>query len=84
MNGTGFVTVTGAGLSADVRLMKEETDASLFQWQDMLYGQCMLLSLKTHRYVGVDPTTGEPYSADWQGTTPDRRNGTVFEWNVIK
>lgn len=84
MNGTGFVTVTGAGLSADVRLVKQETDASLFQWQDMLYGQCMLLSLKRHRYVGVDPTTGEPYSADWQGTTPDRRNGTVFEWNVIK
>jgi len=84
MNGTGFVTVTGAGLSADVRLIKQETEASLFQWQDMLYGQCMLLSLKTHRYVGLDPTTGEPYAADWQGAAPDRRNGTVFEWNVIK
>lgn len=84
MNGTGFVTVIGAGLSADVRLIPQETDASLFQWQDMLYGQCMLLSLKTHKYIGLNPTTGEPYSADWPGTTPDRRNGTVFEWNITK
>lgn len=84
MNGTGFVTVSGAGLSADVRLMKQETDGCLFQWQDMLHGQCMLLSLKTHRYVGLDPTTGEPYSADWPGTTPGRRDGTVFQWEIIK
>lgn len=54
MNGTGFVTVVGAGLSADVRLIKKESVGSLFQWQDMLHGQCMLLSLKTNRYVGLD------------------------------
>jgi hypothetical protein len=35
LNGTGFLTVVGAGLSGDVRLMKEETEACLFQWQDM-------------------------------------------------
>lgn len=84
MNGTGFVTVVGAGLSADVRLMKNETEGSLFQWQDMLNGQCMLLSLKTNRYVGTDPTTGEPYSADWTGASPDRTNGTVFNWNEVR
>ncbi len=82
MNGTGFVTVVGAGLSADVRMMKEESEGSLFMWQDMLHGDCMLLSMKTHRYVGLDPTTGEPYSADWTGASPDRRNGVVFNWNV--
>ena len=84
MNGTGFLTVVGAGLSADVRLMKEESEGSLFVWQDMLHGQCMLLSLKTNRFVGLDPTTGEPYSADWQGATPDRRSGTVFDWSVAE
>ena len=81
MNGTGFVTVVGAGLSADVRLTKEESEGSLFQWQDMLHGQCMLLSLKTNRYVGLDPATGEPYGADWTGASPSRENGTVFIWN---
>ncbi|MBE2214394.1 MAG: glycoside hydrolase 43 family protein [Opitutaceae bacterium] len=80
-DGSGFLTVVGAGLSADVRLMKKESAASLFLWQDMLRDrQCMLLSLKTHRYLGLDPTTGEPYGADWPGTRPDRKDGTVLVW----
>jgi len=81
MDGSGFLTVVGAGLSADVRPIKQESAASLFMWQDMLRDrQCMLLSLKTNRFVGIDPTTGEPYGADWPGTTPDRRDGTVLVW----
>ena len=83
MNGTGFLTVVGAGLSADVRMMEKESDASLFLWQDMLRGQCMLLSLSTNRYIGIDPVTGEPYGADWTGCRPDRKDGTVFKWTVI-
>ncbi|MCJ8208415.1 glycoside hydrolase 43 family protein [Mucilaginibacter sp. RS28] len=83
VNGTGFVTITGQGLSADVRLIKEESAASLLLWQDMLRGQCMLLSLKTNRYVGLDPHTGELYSADWFGTLPGRKDGTVFTWKQI-
>lgn len=84
MNGTGWLTVVGAGLSCDVRMMPTESDASLFIWQDMLYGNCMLLSMKTQRYVGIDPATGEPYGADWQGCRPDRKDGTVFEWRVVE
>lgn len=83
MNGTGYLTVVGEGLSADVRLMAKPTAGSRLMWQDMLRGQCMLLSMKTHRYIGTDVTTGEPYSADWWGTTPNRRNGTVFAWDVV-
>lgn len=84
MNGTGYLTITGQGLSADVRMMKEKTDNSIFQWQDLLNRQCMLLSTKTNRYVGASPDMGEPYSADWTGTTPDRKNGTVFVWEECK
>ncbi len=80
MDGRGFLTVVGAGLSADVRLMKTETKDSIFLWQDLLRRQCMLLSLKTNRYLGLDPATNEPYGADWPGTHPDRKDGTVFEW----
>jgi beta-xylosidase len=68
MDGSGFVTVVGIGLSADVRV---------------LHGECMLLSLRTHRYVGLDPLTGEPYSADSPGTRPDRKDGTVFYWTEV-
>lgn len=49
----------------------------------MLRGQCMLLSLSTNRYIGIDPVTGEPYGADWTGCRPDRKDGTVFTWTVI-
>jgi xylan 1,4-beta-xylosidase len=83
MNGTGFLTVAGIGLAGDVRLMKEESDGSLFQWQDMLHDQCMLLSLKTNRFVGLIPDTGEPYSAIFPGTLPNRKDGTVLIWKVV-
>jgi beta-xylosidase len=75
-----FLTVVGEGLSADVRLMPAESAGSLFQWQDLLRGEFMLLSLRTNRYLGIDPGTGEPYAADWPGAAADRRNGTVFQW----
>jgi hypothetical protein len=80
MNGTGFVTVVGIGISADVRLVKKETEASVFMWQDMLFNQLMLLSLKTNRYAGLTPGTGEPYAADRPGALPNRKDGTVLVW----
>ncbi len=80
LDGSGFVTVVGVGLSGDVRLLKTESDGSLFQWQDLLRRECMLLSLKTHRYIGLDPLTGEPYSAESPGPRPDRKDGAVFVW----
>lgn len=76
----GFVTVVGEGMSADVRFLPE-SEASLFQWQDMLRGEFMLLSLKTNRYVGIDPLTGEPYGADWPGASPSRKHGVVMRWD---
>jgi beta-xylosidase len=83
LNGTGWITIVGEGLSGDVRLLPKESGASLFQWQDLLRGDFMLLSLKTQRYVGLDPTTGEPYSADAPGTRPDRKDGTVLRWSEV-
>jgi xylan 1,4-beta-xylosidase len=82
-DGRGFVTVVGEGLSADVRLMPSESLDSLFQWQDLLGNEFMLLSLRTNRYLGVDPGTGEPYAADWPGAAADRLNGTVFRWHQV-
>ncbi len=83
LDGSGFLTIVGEGLSGDVRMFEKESDGSLFLWQDMLRNQCMLLSLKTSRYVGVDSQTGEPYSADWPGSNTTRSNGTVFEWKTV-
>lgn len=80
MDGSGFLTVAGIGLSADVRLLPEHPRDSRFMWQDLLRGQFMLLSMKTHRYLGILPGSGEPYAADRPGTRPDRRDGTVLAW----
>ena len=66
VNGTGYMAVAGLGMSGDLRLSSVETEDCLFMWQDMLHGQCMLMSLKTHRYVGLDrakpmPPTGREH-----------------------
>ncbi|PWK78866.1 beta-xylosidase [Mucilaginibacter oryzae] len=83
LNGTGFVTISGRGMAADVRLAKQETTASLLMWQDMLRGECMLLSLHTNRFIGLNPNTGELYGADWAGTLPGKKDGTVFTWHEV-
>ena len=51
-------------------------------WQDYLDHEFMLMSMRTHRYVGKSPTTGSPYSMDFTGADPARRNGAVFRWEV--
>jgi hypothetical protein len=84
VDGGGFLTVVGAGLAADVRVTARESEGSLFAWQDMLRGEAMLMSLLTHRYVGLSPGSGEPYSADRPGTRPDRRDGTVLSWRPAR
>ena len=40
----------------------------------------MLMSMRTHKYIGKSPTTGSPYSMDYTGSDPARRNGAVFRW----
>ena len=89
-----YLKVYGEGLPGDVRFTDQEprmlnggelptTDDILcatFFWQDYLDHDFMLYSLKTHRYLGKSPTTGSPYSMDFAGPDPARRNGSVFRW----
>lgn len=84
MNGMGYVCISGMGLSSDVRLKKEADETSLIQWQDMLRGECMLLALKTNCYIGCSPDMGEPYSARFPGSEPNRKNGCVFRFEVVE
>lgn len=81
----GFVVVKGLGGMAEVRIEKEEKGlASLFQWQDMLKGDLMLMSLATHRYLFVDPNQLSLSSADSPGTRPDRKDGSCFKWEFAR
>ena len=75
-----YVKVYGDGLPGDVRFTTDVTEAETFLWQDYLNREFMLMSMRTHRYIGKSPTTGSPYSMDFTGADPARRNGAVFRW----
>lgn len=75
-----YVFCSGFGIPGDVRLTDDIDKAEEFLWQDYLNKEFMLLSLKNHKYVGKSPTTGSPYSMDYPGSDPARRNGAVFRW----
>ena len=79
-----YVKVYGDGLPGDVRFTTDPQEAELFLWQDFLDHDFMLLSLKNHRYIGKSPTTGSPYSMDYAGPDPARRNGSVLQWEELK
>ena len=75
-----YIKVYGEGLPGDVRFTTDPKEAEEFLWQDYLDHDFMLLSLTSHRYLGKSPTTGSPYSMDYAGSDPARRNGAVLHW----
>ena len=75
-----YVFVPGFGLPGDVRFTEDINQADEFLWQDFLNQEFMLMSMRNHRYVGKSPTTGSPYSVDYTGADPARRNGAVLRW----
>jgi beta-xylosidase len=75
-----YLFVSGYGIAGDVRLTTDESKAEVFMWQDYLNREFMLMSMRTHRYIGKSPTTGSPYSMDFTGADPARRNGAVLRW----
>ena len=75
-----YIKVYGEGLPGDVRFTTDEKEAEEFLWQDYLNQEFMLLSLKNHRYLGKSATTGSPYSMDFTGPDPARRNGSILRW----
>lgn len=79
-----YVFVSGMGLPGDVRLTTDASKAEEFMWQDYLGRHFMLMSTRTHTYIGKSPTTGSPYSMDYKGADPARRNGAVFRWEEVK
>ena len=75
-----YLFCSGYGIAGDVRLTTDASKAEVFMWQDYLDHEFMLMSMRTHRYIGKSPTTGSPYSMDFTGADPARRNGAVFRW----
>ena len=78
-----YLKVYGEGLAGDVRFTDNADEAEVFLWQDYLDHDFMLFSLRNHRYIGKSPTTGSPYSMDFVGPDPARRNGAVLQWEEM-
>ena len=71
---------SGMGIPGDVRMTTDSAKAEVFMYQDYLNHEFMLLSMRNHLYIGKSPTTGSPYSMDYKGPDPARRNGAVLRW----
>ena len=67
-----------------MRTTKDKSKAELFMWQDMLWKECMLLSMSNHLYVGKDPKNGNPYDCEFKGADPARTNGAVSRWEEVE
>jgi beta-xylosidase len=76
--GAGFLSVDSSATERTVALrLGEPGDSETFQWTENVYGDLMLLSLATHRYLRVEPGSGD-VSADHPGAKPDRKDGSCF------
>ena len=76
-------TLVPSGSAAGATPTTDDINSTTFLWQDFLDHDFMLLSLKNHRYLGKSPTTGSPYSWDFTGSDPARRNGAVLQWEEV-
>jgi xylan 1,4-beta-xylosidase len=75
-----YVSVKGSEVHA---ASGKPGDTETFQWVDLQRGDTLLLSLATHRYI-VAPRTPGPVAADHPGPSPDRKDGSCFQWKVVK
>jgi hypothetical protein len=79
-----YLSVAGIGGAGDVKAVKAKAgDAETFQWVDLQRGDTMLLSLVTYRYIVAPPGSG-PVAADHAGPAPDRKDGSCFEWRIVR
>lgn len=79
-----YLSVEGSGRAGDVKVVKTKPgDAETFQWVDLQRGDTLLLSLATRRYLVAPPGTG-PVAADHAGPAPDRKDGSCFEWRIVR
>ncbi len=80
--GDEFVSVTAPGGEGQVTLKAgQPTDAETFQWTENVYGDLMLLSLVTDRYLRINPQD-RAITADSPGPKPDRKDGSCLIWQI--
>ncbi len=56
------------------------TESETFQWVNLMRGDTMLMSIRTHRYLFATPFSTAPLSATSPGPSPARKGGECFKW----
>jgi hypothetical protein len=79
-----YVSVGGTGKTGEIRMKPGKPgDAETFQWVDLQRGDTLLMSLATHCYI-VAPRTPGPIAANHAGPPPDRKDGSCFQWRIVR
>ncbi len=74
----GFVSVYAGGAT---RLRRESPrEAEMFQWIETPTGELVLMSLRTHRFLRIDPLSRRVV-ADSPGPLPDGSDGVRWAWS---
>jgi hypothetical protein len=78
--GNRFLSVTPLSDSTSTLALRAgaPSDGETFQWMETMYGDLMLMSLATHRYLRLEPD-GQ-VSSDSRGAEPDPNDGTALRW----
>jgi xylan 1,4-beta-xylosidase len=80
--GTRYVSITSESDHASSVSLRggKPGDAETFQWMENLYGDLLLMSLATHRYLRLEPDGR--LTSDSVGPEPDPRDGTALRWRA--
>jgi beta-xylosidase len=80
--GTRYLSVTPQTDSTSSVALRAGTpgERETFQWMETLYGDLVLMSLATHRYLRLEPDGH--VSSDSAGPEPDPNDGTALRWRI--
>jgi beta-xylosidase len=78
--GTRYVSITSESDSTSSVSLRagNPRDAETFQWMENVYGDVLLMSLSTHRYLRIEPDGR--LTSDSAGPEPDPTDGTALRW----
>jgi xylan 1,4-beta-xylosidase len=78
----GYLSVVASGDRSHVVLKTgDPTETETFQWMENVYGDLILMSLTTNRYL-CGSSDGKEVAADHPGPLPDRCDGSCFVWET--
>ena len=80
--GKRFLSVSAVTDSTSTVSLRDTTpgDAETFQWMETLYGDVVLMSVATHRYLRLE--TDGRLTSDSRGPEPEPSDGTALTWQL--